>query len=138
MAGDVGEEAGELLVAVAEVLLAELEPVGGGPLLGEDGGLAEVGAGEPGEHLRELRGEGLAAEGENKGEGTNVVGDLHVKTSVDEVEVIGARDVHRRPELALDEALVHAHVGRVLGAVREDDLPRKREVSKEIHEHTKI
>lgn len=61
-----------------------------------------------------------------------MVNELHVKTSVDEVEVGRAGDVHGGAELASDEALVDAHVGGVLRRVRKDDLEEgKRESATE-------
>lgn len=51
-----------------------------------------------------------------------MVGNLHLKSSMHKVEVFGASDVHRRPELAVNKALIDAHVLGILRRVREDDL----------------
>ena len=126
LARDVPEQATELLVALGEVLLAVFETVLLGPPLREHGRRAEVRAREAREHLWAREGS-VEVNGE-RGKATNVVHDLHVKTTVHKVEVLGARDVHRRAELAMDEALVDTHVGRVLRAVREHNLVRVKSV----------
>lgn len=51
-----------------------------------------------------------------------MVGDLALESTVDEGEVVGARDVHSRAQLTVRERLVRSLVFAALGAVREDNL----------------
>lgn len=125
---DLAQHANHLLVARGEVLLQELEVVLQRPLFDDRRRATEIGTGETGEELW-VGGERGGLVGKERGEGgrrgTNVVGELHVQSSVDEVERRVALDVLGRAELTVDEALVDALVGRVEGRVGEDDLRRR-------------
>lgn len=112
-----------LSISLSERLLFEFDAVLECPRLDETGSLSE-----------------LSSTGKSREE---VMGDLHLKASVNEIEPLQngqtrlsvaeqrtdlrTVDIHRRSQLSMHETLVDAHILVVLSRMREDDLSRTRE-----------